>query len=201
MRSIKDKLRFFNEVILKDATAERDRILRQIKALSEERISQEKSKFQEQAEQLLRKETSLAENEKNNIISRAVIESKQLLAKTRNEIIETIYNEVKGKLVEFVQKEEYLNYLHEQIIDSCSRAGEGNFIVYLCERDMQRLKDKLENIKHNLSRDITFEQAGDEIIGGCRVLNQTAGIIVDNTFIRRLESNRDSILEICGLNI
>jgi len=201
LRSIKDKLRFFNEVILKDATAERDRILRQIKALSEERISQEKSKFQEQAEQLLRKETSLAENEKNNIISRAVIESKQLLAKTRNEIIETIYNEVKGKLVEFVQKEEYLNYLHEQIIDSCSRAGEGNLIVYLCERDMQRLKDKLENIKHNLSRDITFEQAGDEIIGGCRVLNQTAGIIVDNTFIRRLESNRDSILEICGLHI
>ncbi|HHW47855.1 MAG TPA: hypothetical protein GXX14_04445 [Clostridiaceae bacterium] len=201
MRSIMDKLRYFNEVMLKDATAERDRILHQVKALSEERIAREKSKFQEEAELFLRKETTLAEIEKNSIISRAIIESKQLLAKTRNEIIETIYNDVENRLIEFVQKEEYIGYLSRQIIDSCSLAGEGKLIVYLCKRDMERLKGLLEDIKPNLPQDVAFEQTGNEIIGGCKILNQTAGIIVDNTFIKRLESSRDSILEICGLHI
>jgi len=201
LRSIRDKLRYFNEVILKDATSERDRILCQVNTLSEERIAREKCKFQEQAEKLFRKEAALAENEKNSIISKAIIESKQLLAKTRNEIVETIYNDVKNKLAEFVQKEEYIGYLSGQIIDSCSLAGKGKLIVYLCNRDMQRLKDILRNIKPKLPKNITFEQIGDEIIGGCKVLNQTAGIIVDKTFIKRLESNRDSILEICGLHI
>lgn len=201
MSSIQDKLRHFNEVILKDAASERDRILEQLKSHTEERITLEKRKFQEQAVQFLKKESALAENEKNNIISRAIIESRQLLVKTREDIIKTVIEDAKIMLDEFVHKVEYSTYLFLQIVHSCSLAGEGMLTVYLSKKDMERFLYLLENIKKELPPDTTFEQTDDEIIGGCRVFNKTLGIIIDNTLIGKLESNRDSILEICNLQI
>jgi len=143
LSSIQEKLEFFNEVILKDAASERDRILEQIRTEMEERIAREKKKFQEQADEFLKKEVSSAENEKNNIISKAIVESRQLLMKKREEIIESVFDDAKKLLSQFVDKEEYFPYLCRQIRHSCHLAGEGELVVYVSKKDMERFSHML----------------------------------------------------------
>lgn len=201
LSSIQEKLEFFNEVILKDAASERDRILEQIRTEMEERIAREKKKFQEQADEFLKKEVSSAENEKNNIISKAIVESRQLLMKKREEIIESVFDDAKKLLSQFVDKEEYFPYLCRQIRHSCHLAGEGELVVYVSKKDMERFSHMFEGIKKDLPPGTTFEETDNSIIGGCRVLNKALDIMVNNTLLEKLEANRYNFFEICDLKI
>lgn len=201
MSSIHEKLKHFTEVILKDAALERNRILEQIRTETEERVNLEKRKFKEAADGFFKKEVASAESEKNNIISNAIIQSRQLLMKAREEIIETVFADVKKKLVEFVIGEEYFPYLSRQIKHSCDLAGEGELSVYVSKKDMERFSSLFEDIKKELPSCTVFREIDEDIIGGCRVLNNTRNIIVDNTLLGKLESNRENFLEVCDLRI
>lgn len=121
--------------------------------------------------------------------------------KAREEIIETVFADVKKKLVEFVIGEEYFPYLSRQIKHSCDLAGEGELSVYVSKKDMERFSSLFEDIKKELPSCTVFREIDEDIIGGCRVLNNTRNIIVDNTLLGKLESNRENFLEVCDLRI
>jgi V/A-type H+-transporting ATPase subunit E len=199
--SLEEKLEHFKDTILKDAASERNKILTDMKVDVEKRLHAEKTKFERQAEEFLRKELASAENIKNSIISRAIMESKQLLMQTREEIIEAIYTDAKEKLLAFINSEQYLPYLLDLIKYSCKTAGEGQLAVYVSEKDMELLSPLLEDVKRNLPAGTTFEVAGDDILGGCRVLNYTQDIMVNNALLQKLEASKDSFFETCNLTI
>lgn len=201
MRNIYEKLRHFDEVILKDAAAERDKILRQIETDYKVRIAREKKKLEEQAKQLLEKESVQAEIEKNNIISQAIISSRQLMVKKRNEIVGSVYNDTKKLLEDFVKKDEYLPYFLKSINNALSMAGGDDAVVYLTAADMQRFARQLEQLRKEFPFQITFEQTGDDIIGGCKVYSKNTDVVADETLAGKLESNKERILEICDLKI
>lgn len=201
MSSLEEKLEHFNEVILKDAASERDSILMQIKSEMSEYIERKTAEIREEADEVLRKETALAEREKNNIISRAVIESKQLLMKTREAIIRSVLDEVKNRLESFVEGNDYFPYLADEIIRSCKLAGEGELVVYLKKSDMKRFSSRLDEIKDKLPPSVSFDAIDDAVIGGCRVLNRTKSILIDNTIDAKLEESKDGFFETCSLRI
>lgn len=201
MSSIQEKLEHFNDVILKDAIAERDRILESTRTQMEERISQEKRKFQEQAEGLFKKEVALAENAKNTMVSRAIIESRLQLIKAREEILQTVLNDAEKVLKEFVCGEEYLQYLSRQIKQSCSLAGEGELVVYITSKDLARFSAALEDIKEELPDNTAFVGVDDDIIGGCRVQNLARDMVVNNTLSEKLKAGMDNFFEVCNLKI
>lgn len=201
MSSINEKLELFNEVILKDAASERNRILREIQADMEERIDQEKKKYQEQADALLRKELSASENEKNNIISNAIIESKQLLIRTREEILRTVSLDVKELLDRFVDGKDYPAYLSDQIRHSCRIAGEGELTVFLSKKDKERFAPMFEEIGRSISTHTIFDCMEEDIIGGCLVLNRSRNVVVNETLMEKLKTGMDSFFENCDLKI
>lgn len=201
MSSISEKLELFNEVILKDAASERDRILSRLQADMEKRIEQEKRKFQEESDAFLKKELSYSENEKNNIISNAIIESKQLLIKAREEIMETVLSDVRELLYRFVDGEEYPFYLADHIKCTCQLAGDGELTVFLSKKDMERFKQMLEDIDLGSSSRITFECTEEDIIGGCLVFSRSKDIVVNETLLEKLKVVMDSFFENCDLKI
>jgi len=199
--SLEEKLEHFKETILKDAAVERNKILNDMKADVGKRLRTEKIKLEQQAEEFLRKELASVENIKNSMVSKAIMESKQLLMRTREEIIEAIYTEVKEKLLAFIHSEQYIPYLLDLIKHSCKTAGEGQLTVYISQKDMELLSPMLEDIKGSLPTGTTFEVASDDILGGCRVLNHTQDIMVNNALLQKLESSKDSFFETCNLTI
>jgi len=111
MKDLEEKLVHFNTVILNDAASERDKILTDTKNEIERMIEFKKKEFIRKADEILKKETAQAEKEKNIVISKAVIESKQLIIDAREEIINSLFSEVRKMLEDFVHKDEYRDFL------------------------------------------------------------------------------------------
>lgn len=197
MSSIEEKLKHFNDLILKDAIAERDKILEQIKREMNNTLNKKRAEIQKEADEFLRKEIAALEREKNNRIYRATVESKQLLMKAREDILRILLEEVKAKLIEFIKSEDYYAYFIRQIRESCAQAGSGRLTVYISKVDAERFSPRLDEIKNQLPAGATIEETDEEIMGGCRVLNEDESIIVDNTLAKRLELVKDNVFEIC----
>lgn len=194
MKDLEEKLVHFNTVILNDAASERDKILTDTKNEIERMIEFKKKEFIRKADEILKKETAQAEKEKNIVISKAVIESKQLIIDAREEIINSLFSEVRKMLEDFVHKDEYRDFLLDEIRKSVSAAGKGQLIVYLGENDMKRFSRELENLKKDFPGEIHFEATAEDIIGGCRVLNVSDEFIVDNTLQKKLDVKREEFI-------
>lgn len=197
MSSIEEKLKHFNDLILKDAIAERDKILEQIKREMNNTLNKKRAEIQKEADEFLRKEIAVLEREKNNRIYRATVEGKQLLMKAREDILRILLEEVKAKLIEFIKSEDYYAYLIRQIKESCAQAGSGRLTVYISKTDAERFSPRLDEIKNQLPAGATIVEIDEEIMGGCRVFNEDESIIVDNTLAKRLELVKDNVFEIC----
>lgn len=201
MSTIDEKLKHFNELILKDAASERDALLQQIRAEMEENLNKKRLEFREQADKMLKQEISEAEREKNNIISKAALEGRQLLMKTREDIVNAVLDETRNKLREFVAGNGYYDFLAEQIKKSCEQAGDGELVIYLASSDLSRFSSQLEDLKKELPASPAFYGIDEDIIGGCRVFNRSKNIIVDNTLSERLNLCADKFFEVCKLRI
>jgi V/A-type H+-transporting ATPase subunit E len=199
--SLEEKLEYFKEIILKDATSERDKKLASIKTQIEERLCAEKAKCEQQADDYLKREMASAKSLKNGMLSRAIMESRQLLMRAREEIMEEVYKDVKEKLLAFIHSEEYLPYLLDMVRYSCKTAGEGELTVYINKSDMELLSPVFEGLKNDLPLGTTFEAASDDILGGCLVINRTKDIMVNNTLAQKLEASKDHFFEASNLRI
>jgi len=195
MSTLEEKLEHFNEVILKDAAWERDKILKLARDEVDKMIEEKKQGFHMKADETLKKEITQADKEKNITISEAFTEGRRLLMETRDNIIDSVINYVKQLLEQFVMQDSYLDYLKEEIKKSWMQAGEGERVLYLNRRDIDRFSKNLEDLRKELLSDIQIIEANTDIIGGCKVLNKSKGIVIDNTFLKKLEMNRDIFLE------
>lgn len=201
MSSMQEKLDHFTEVILKDAASERNRILERIRTEMAERLRLEKLQFHEQADALLLKETAGAEIEKNSRVSRAILEGRQLLLKTREDITDAVFALAIEKLQTFVRAEAYFPYLSALIRQSCRQAGEGELVIYLNRRDMELFSVQLEAMKKELPGPVEFRMSDRDILGGCQVFNRTRCVLLNNSLLESLEAQREGFFELCGLKI
>ncbi|TYQ17691.1 UNVERIFIED_CONTAM: vacuolar-type H+-ATPase subunit E/Vma4 [Acetivibrio alkalicellulosi] len=197
MSTINEKLEYFSKIALEEATKKRDEILQKMKEDKETLMRQKREEFHMESQEQLSKILKAIENEKNDIIAKSFSEGRQLLAKTREQIKKIVFDEVDLKINEFINSSDYIDYLINSITNSCKLAGEGELIVYLCKKDI----DLITNNKDKLPSKILFEEASDEIIGGCRVLNKTKNTIIDNTISKKLKQSMDSFFEISCLRI
>lgn len=201
MSSIEEKLAHFNELILREAASQRDRILKELKEEEGYQLEARKKEFEAQASELLRRESRAIEKEKNNIISGSLAEGKLRLMKTRELLIETLFSELKEKLRLFTETPEYRDFLKDNVSNACLRAGEGELAVFVTERDLARHGPELRGILKNNGQSPALEAIEDAVIGGCRVLNKTCHIFIDDTLLKRMELARDEFFEACGLRV
>ncbi|HHW31405.1 MAG TPA: hypothetical protein GXX20_06995 [Clostridiaceae bacterium] len=199
MNTFEKKLRHFNKVILRDANSIRDEILKRTSEDIEKQKERRRNEMQALAEETLKKEISKAEKEKNYAISKAIIESRQKLMKTRDEVIEQVFEQVMVKLYDFIQGDDYYTFLAGLIRESCTIAGQGELLVYITSRDMEKYKDRIDELSKSMPYTPVFHEAEEDIIGGCRVINKTLNIVVDNTIIRKLNESREKFFESSGL--
>lgn len=199
MKGIHDKLEHFNQIILKEAASIRDGILKQMKEEKDTIISKKTAILEEQADEMLKTELQKIDKERNDIISKAFIESRQLLRKTREKISEAVLADLHIRIRDFLSSAEYPAYLEHSITEACSRAGQGNIVVFVSSTDMERYSSLLDNIQKQLS--ISIEQADEDIMGGCKALNRDANLFIDNSIASRIDESKESFFQTSCLRI
>ena len=116
--------------------------------------------------------------QRNMRVTAASVEAKRALIALRNELIEALFNDVRGDIESFISSDEYKNHLIEEIKKACTSGGYGT--VLLTERDM-RFAAVIEG-----AAGLRVERSDENFIGGFKLVSANGRAVLDCTFETRI---------------
>ncbi|WHH61221.1 V-type ATP synthase subunit E [Petroclostridium sp. X23] len=194
---VDDKLDNFSSIVMKEAAEKRLQILNQVKEERDGILEQRELDCLEDAYVKIQKEIRKTDKEKNEMISRAVMESKKALLQKREEIIEEIFNNIMKRIQSFLETPDYYTFLMQNILQGRQQVGQGEIIIYINKSDVSLI----DKIKQQLSEPLEIQVDQEDIIGGCKVFNKTKGTLIDDSLAAKIAQQKECFLEISGLVI
>lgn len=192
------KLEHFNSEIMAGVTEKKKQIEEeQVQQLKEEYDAKE-LEYLESAYDIIQHGLKEIDREKNEIMSKTLMQNKVTLLNKRKEIIGTVFAKVEERLRAYTEEDAYKAGLVTCIQKRMEEMGGGEYTLFINNKD-QRLCEFLQE---------TFPQCRIEVepkhmdsIGGVKLLNTTKNIFVDESYGKYLEEEREPFLQRCDIKI
>ena len=169
---------YIKDEIEKISSAEEKEILDEAKAIEQEAYNQ------------LRGEASIE--------SSAQLEERlKKLVEKREEYVNTIFTEVKNKLVEFVNSSNYLEYLTSHVKAVSDEYQMTDCVLCVRKEDLKYADD----LKKAYALPIEVEEGQQIQLGGFIIENKTTNVVVDESLDSNLEAQKDWFYKTSGLMI
>lgn len=175
------KLEQFSNIVLREASEEKQRVLAEVKTKINEANKKTKEDIIKKAEHNLKLEIEKTIREKNETVSKKAIESRRIVIEKRKELLDKIYSSVTERLIEFTECSEYSNWIIEKIEKAKLDLNDINVVVYISESDKKLLNTISEKTKVKLKLDESIK------LGGCKIVSETQNMLVDNTLKNMLD--------------
>lgn len=179
--NVEKKLDGFMKIALDEAIESRKLVLADLeeqynKACEEYRKSAEKA-----AKKRIREKQESAQRMKSKEIILATAESKKSVIELRNQLLDSIFENVTAKLRDYVEMPEYGVNLLEDVKNACMDVESA--IIYLMPSDMKYVRGKIT------IGGISYRESEEDFIGGYKLkFNENA--MLDNTYKTRLMDAR-----------
>ncbi len=194
MSQMEEKLHVFEEEVLEEANRKKTEIEQAFEQEKRDRIAQKENEILTKAYQTIQRELGKIRREQNEVLSKAASDSKRELLGCRNRIIDSVFQQLYGRIESYRKTGEYKMFLKECAQQGLQEVGNGDVVVLLDERDMV-FKETLAPLG------IPVEQDTMELLGGCRVLNRSSSLMSDNSLVKRIEEEKERFLEEAGFRI
>ena len=187
----------------------KDQVFLYIKDEIEKISSAEEKEIEQEAYNQLRGEAEIdakhqLDKELAEISSKASIEaSAQLeerlkkLVEKREEYVQTIFTEVKNKLVEFVNSSNYLEYLTSHVKAVSDEYQMTDCVLCVRKEDLKYADD----LKKAYALPIEVEEGQQIQLGGFIIENKATNVVVDESLDSNLEAQKDWFYKTSGLMI
>ncbi len=117
------------------------------------------------------------------------IETKTMLLKAEDEIIDGVFEKTLNRLREYALTNEYRSCLRGLIGDACNKMGSKKVVIRTNQNDLSWLSANiLEEISNDIHVTLVKSDKSIEIVGGVLAQSADGKIIVDNSFENRLDS-------------
>ena len=178
-------------------SSEEKEILDEAKAIEQEAYNQLRGEAEIDAKHQLDKE--LAEiSSKASIEASAQLEERlKKLVEKREEYVNTIFTEVKNKLVEFVNSSNYLEYLTSHVKAVSDEYQMTDCVLCVRKEDLKYADD----LKKAYALPIEVEEGQQIQLGGFIIENKTTNVVVDESLDSNLEAQKDWFYKTSGLMI
>lgn len=147
-------------------------------------------KIQSSVREQMKKRVSYSKNEIetrfNKELAMGKSQARQSLCNKRQEITESVFEEVKEKIKNFTKEEEYLSFL-ESSLKTIYSYIDAKANVYANEMDGAKVRTAAEN----LGIDCNIITDNSILLGGVRVECESCGKVFDDTLDCRLEEQKD----------
>ena len=166
---------YIKDEIEKISSAEEKEILDEAKAIEQEAYNQLRGEAEIDAKHQLDKE--LAEiSSKASIEASAQLEERlKKLVEKREEYVNTIFTEVKNKLVEFVNSSDYFEYLTSHVKAVSDEYQMTDCVLYVRKDDLKYADD----LKKAYALPIEVEEGQQIQLGGFIIENKATNVVVD----------------------
>lgn len=176
-----EKLQHFLDFCMEDARSRSTKMLDEYTAALEQTFAEHKEDAKRRLEEQVVLESERIEREINKRLSLEQIGIKRELGKKQDELKDMLFVELKDKLAEFTETEDYIKLLERQIKEAKELAGTEPVTIYIDPAD----GDKINHLAFDSSADIQISQYS--FLGGIRAVIPSRHILIDNSFETKLE--------------
>jgi len=197
-----EKLEQFTATVMREAAEKRKKIYEQIENERKQLLEQNELEVLEQAYIQIQNSIRDILKEKNEKISKVLLDNKRRLLQKREQIVEEVFQSITDKVKNFVQSPDYYDFLINNIIEGCNTVGSGDLVIYINKSDLP-LKEKIaEQIRLKLGNDnFSIEEEKHDMIGGAKIFNKTKNLFINNSLSEKIQYEKEHFLETSGLII
>jgi V/A-type H+-transporting ATPase subunit E len=189
-----EKFDRFSRTVLTKARQEYESIITQAEMELGEKTEAYENTCLENAYKSIQKQQTEIKNNATAEVSKIAREARSSIASKRINIVGEVFDLVLDKISAFKQTAQYKEFLLAQISQSVTELGAGEMIIYLDKSDEAYVSDiKL------LYPEAEVACTDENIIGGCKVLNQSKMQFADNTVAANLDSQKQNFFMTSGL--
>ncbi|MFV0341877.1 MAG: V-type ATP synthase subunit E [Anaerocolumna sp.] len=185
--TLDEKLEQFYSAAMDSATSQNIKIIDEYQKSLQIIYDEHKIEALRKAETTYRMEAEKLLREKNRQLSNEVIFLKRKLSERAQELKVNLFEEVAEHIQEFMKTPAYFDLLVKQITEAKEFAGEEEITIYINATDSSL---KL-NLEANTGAMLTVSKI--DFCGGTRAVIHEKNILIDNSFLTKLEESRNSI--------
>ncbi|GKX30848.1 hypothetical protein SH1V18_33280 [Vallitalea longa] len=197
MRIVEEKIDKFAHDIMTDVSKKRKAIMEQTEKELEAIYEEKELAYLSKAYEIIQNGLKSIQREKNEILSRSIMDSKRKILKAREDIIKDTFEDAEKKLKNFTLKKDYCAYLKKMIKEDIEQIGKGDILIYIANTDEKYLAPLNKEFDNN----VALEDKNNKMIGGCKIFNKTRNIFIDDSFYSKLYGQKEIFLHNCNLEI
>jgi V/A-type H+-transporting ATPase subunit E len=191
---IAEKIMAIKNEIIDEVKEENNKKIEKSRKELKKKYDQFQKELENKQQDILKSYKSKAEQKREQIISRAILEKKNIRRKKLNECMNNFINELQEKLEEITAKREYYLFIFNSLKEAALKLPGNEFKVFLREKD-QNLKSDLENLLQIEMENYEFEiELTDKMkSGGFIIQTKNGQQLLENTFSALIESYKEEI--------
>lgn len=197
MAKTDDRIELIGSAILTQAETEAKELIEKANEIHEKEISQAESEI---VDGMFSEIQAKAARIRTDSVKTAAVEQlkahRELLA-YRDKKTEAVLENVKARLVEYTKTPEYREKALAYAEAARDSYDHSESVILVCEDDL----DLAKAINEKLGGKARIETSAGIKIGGFKIKNLKAHILIDETMDERLEENRIWFLQNCGFKI
>lgn len=179
-----EKLQHFYDVSVGEAHKEAEKLIKDHVEMLDQQLDNHKKMRQRELEVQLKTETDNASREINKALSVSQLEIKRKWTKKQNELIESLFAEVKTLLEDFMKTPAYDDYLVCKIKEALEFAEEDEVTIYLTPADAEKATVLSEKTG------VALEISETPFMGGIKATIPHKNILIDNSFLEAFSSEK-----------
>ncbi len=183
--TLDEKLEQFYNSAMESATSQNIEIIKEYQKSLQQIFDEHKEELIRKSEATYRAESEKLMREKNKEVASEVINLKRKLSDRAFELRNQLFQDVSAKLQEYMKTSDYFDLLVKQIKAVKDFAGKDEVIIYINSTDSS-LKPTLE-----ASTGAALTVSDRDFIGGIRAVIQGKSILIDNSFLTRMEESKN----------
>lgn len=197
MKIVDEKLKRFANDIMKDVRQQKKEKLESIIEEHKKEYDKKQTEYLTENYDIIQNSLKKIDKEKNEIMSKVVMDNKTKLLNKRTEVIGYVFELAKSKLYSHTQDASYFDELVQDIKNNVKTIGQGELKIIISYTD-QRFLGALQEI---FGHCISIENKNIEMIGGCKIMNITERLFIDDSYMRRLEDQKFAFLKKCNIRV
>lgn len=194
MITIEEKLNLFSKHVFEDIKETQEEKLRKIEKHNKEQMEKHKKRIEKEKQEYAEEKIKRIKEKNDKKISRKKGQIKRDIMLRRNELFNEFINEIKNKVIEFTNSDEYKNYLKNSLDKGLGQLDNKNNIqVKISQKDVHYKEYIKEFANKNGFENVSIVEIEEEIIGGVILVDKKENIILDISLSEKFDENREYI--------
>lgn len=184
--TIEEKLQHFLDISVAGATKKSTAMLTDYKNALQTIFEDHKKAEIQKAELQVKLGIASLEHDKNKALSKEQIQLKKKTSQLQEDLKETLFQEVKDLLEQYIVTSDYDRLLVKQIQEAKSFAGTEKIIIYIDPADSKKL------LRLEAATKVHLTVSEYSFMGGTRAIIQSRNILIDNSFETKFKELKES---------